>query len=58
MKKSINAQRISEIFGMPIRTVYRYRDAEIGSWRKKVYFLLLEELVRIEKRKENNESKN
>jgi len=44
-------KKIAEHFNMPVRTYSRYKKAEHGSWRKKMYYLILEEMLRIEQRK-------
>lgn len=42
---------IAEHFGMPTRTYARFKQAPFSDWRKKIYYLMLEEMLRIEKLK-------
>ena len=42
---------IADHFGMPLRTYTRYKVADYGTWRKNIYYLMIEEMLRIEKRK-------
>lgn len=50
-------KKVAEYFGMPARTYARFKVAPNGSWRKKIYYLMLEELLRVEKRKTEREEK-
>ena len=47
-RKTITDQKVADYFGMPLRTYTRYKVAPPGSWRKKIYYLMMEELVRVE----------
>jgi len=42
-------KKIAEHFNMPVRTYSRFKKAEAGSWRKRIYYLMLEEMLKIEK---------
>lgn len=43
-------KQVADYFGMPLRTYARYKKAPYGSWRKKLYYLMIEEMLRVEKR--------
>ncbi len=42
-------QKVADYFNMPVRTYSRFKIAEHGTWRKKIYYLMMEEMLRIEK---------
>ena len=42
-------QKIADYFSMPVRTYARFKVAHNGTWRKKMYYLMMEEMLRIEK---------
>ncbi len=42
---------IAKAFNMPLRTYTRFKKSEQGSWRKRVYYLMLEEMLRLDKMK-------
>ena len=44
-------KKIADYFNMPERTYARFKKAEQGSWRKKMYYLMMEEMLRIEQMK-------
>ena len=40
---------VAEHFSMPYRTYLRYKIADAGTWRKRIYYLMMEELMRFQK---------
>ena len=43
--------KIAKHFNMPLRTYSRFKKAEQGSWRKRIYYLMIEEMLRLDKLK-------
>jgi len=41
--------QIAKHFNMPLRTYSRFKKATSGTWRKRIYYLMMEELLRMEK---------
>ncbi len=44
---------VAAYFNMPIATYARFKKAEFGTWRKKMYYLMMEEMLRVEQMKGN-----
>ncbi len=44
-------QKVADFFNMPVRTYARFKKAEPGTWRKKIYYLMMEEMLRVDKLK-------
>jgi len=44
-------QKVADYFNMPVRTYSRFKKAEPGTWRKKIYYLMMEEMLRVDKLK-------
>jgi len=44
-------KQIADYFNIPVRTYARFKVAKHGTWRKKMYYLMMEEVLRIEKMK-------
>jgi len=41
---------IADYFNMNVRTFIRFKQAKHGTWRKKLYYLMMEEALKIEKK--------